>query len=383
MARPNPGRRKTARLPVARTSAPPSRRPDWSPSLAGLRGLAILLVLLFHMGVPMPNGGPVGVTVFFVLSGYLITRILLGELRRTDRVDLARFYVRRLRRLVPALLMVVAAVLVVATAVGGAGAVIPDSVLTLTYLSNWARASGQGMGLWNHAWSLGIEAQFYIVWPVALMAITRRIGHRPWRAALLLLGMAGLSAGLRLAMSAAGASPDRLYFGTDTRSEALLVGCALAFIEGDWRFRALPRWVGPASLVAILVFAVSHGMDLLWSGSAYTGVAVASALLILTLRHGESPLGLSSQPMTWLGDRSYSLYLWHVPVLMLLGADAGAGWWTNLLPVAISVGLAALSYRYVERPFLVRRRPHDAVVGMLVAELPDSREERRALPEAA
>ena len=93
-----------------------------------------------------------------------------------------------LRRLVPALLTVVAAVLVVATAVGGAGAVIPDSVLTLTYLSNWARASGQGMGLWNHAWSLGIEAQFYIVWPVALIAMTRRIGDRPWRAALLLLG---------------------------------------------------------------------------------------------------------------------------------------------------------------------------------------------------
>jgi peptidoglycan/LPS O-acetylase OafA/YrhL len=334
----------------------------WSPPLTGLRGGAIVLVLLFHATGVLPNGGPVGVTVFFVLSGYLITGILVAQIRRTGRIDLRAFLARRARRLLPALVVVVTAVLIVTAALGHAPAVVPDSLLTLAYVSNWARAAGDGMGLWNHSWSLAIEAQFYLLWPLTLVVFGRRLVDRPMPAVVFVLALAALSALLRVGLAAGGASADRLYFGTDTRAEALLVGCALALFESDARVRAVPRWVGPSSLIAIIALTLAPGMDHLWIGSSYSGVAIATALLILALRHGGPDLGLASRPLTWLGDRSYGLYLWHVPVLMVIGADATAWWWTNALPVAASVVLAALSYRFVERPFLSPAERHDPPV---------------------
>jgi peptidoglycan/LPS O-acetylase OafA/YrhL len=355
----------------------------WSPQLAGLRGLAILVVVLFHTGLPLANGGPVGVTVFFVLSGYLITGILLWELRRTGRVDLRAFYARRLRRLMPALVAVMAAVLVVTAVLGHAAAVIPDSLLTLAYVSNWARATGDGLGLWNHSWSLAIEAQFYLAWPVAVIGFGRQILDRPSRAAIVLITLASLAGLLRVLLASAGASPDRLYFGTDTRADALLIGCALACVEGELRARRLASWVGPASIVAILAFTIVPDMDLGWPGSVYTATAVATALLILAVRSGSRTPGLDSRPMTWLGDRSYSLYLWHVPVLMLIGADVRDGWLPNLFAVAVAVVLTALSYRFVERPFLARRQRDRPVVGAVPDDVADPAVGRRAVPEAA
>jgi peptidoglycan/LPS O-acetylase OafA/YrhL len=355
----------------------------WSPALAGLRGLAILIVVLFHAGLPLGSGGPVGVTVFFVLSGYLITGILLGEIRRTNSIDLRVFYARRLRRLMPALVAVAAAVLLVTAVLGHAAAVVPDSLLTLAYVSNWARAMGNGLGLWNHSWSLAIEAQFYLAWPFAVIVFGRRILDRPTRAAIVLVTLAALSALLRVGLTSAGASADRLYFGTDTRADALLIGCALACVEGEIRARTVASWVGPMSLVAILACAMAPGMDLGWSGSVYTATAIATALLIVAVRAGSPAPGLASRPMTWLGDRSYSLYLWHVPVLMMIGADVRDGWWPNALAVVIAVGLATLSYRFVERPFLDGRRRDRRLVGAVADDTPDPAVGRRAVPEAA
>ena len=326
----------------------------WHPSLAGIRGLAILLVLGFHMSLPLTLGGPVGVTVFFVLSGFLITSLLVHEAARAGRIDLRGFYVRRIRRLFPALLVAVFLVVVVAAAAGQIGSVAADSALSLTYVSNWARAAGDGMGLWNHTWSLGIEEQFYLVWPVGFIALRRYAAPTSWRFIAVLLALTVGSGLLRLALLLGGASGDRVYFGSDTRAEALLAGCVLACLFARPGGVTVPRWIGPLSLVALLGLALFDIGPALWPGATYSLVSVASCgLIAAAMQPGRQWLGLSSAVMVWFGERSYSLYIWHVPVILTLGvAMAGAPPLLRFCVVGlVSLAFAAGSYEFVERPF--------------------------------
>jgi peptidoglycan/LPS O-acetylase OafA/YrhL len=342
--------------------APPPARPvsttlptfGWHPSLAGIRGFAILLVVGFHMDLPLRVGGPVGVTVFFVLSGFLITSLLVNEAARAGVIDLVGFYTRRVRRLFPALLAAVFLVLGLEAFAGRIGAVATDSVLALTYISNWARAAGDGMGLWNHTWSLGIEEQFYLVWPVGFIALRRFAAPTSWRFIALLLALTVGSGLLRLALLVSGASGDRVYFGSDTRAEAILAGCVLACLFARPAGVTVPRWVGPLSIVALFGLAIFDTEPYLWPGATYSLVAVASCgLIAAAMQPGRQWLGMSSTVMVWFGERSYSLYIWHVPVILTLGvAMAGFPPVVRFCVVGLAcLALAVGSYEFVERPF--------------------------------
>ncbi len=318
-----------------------------------MRGIAILAVVGFHTGVPMVSGGVVGVTLFFVLSGYLIASLLVNEHEATGTVDVSRFYARRAWRLLPALLTVTIALMVIGLAAQDLRQVAEDSLLTLTYLANWARSGGDEMGMWNHAWSLSIEAQFYVVAPVALLAVTRvaRPGSKRLIGILVLALVA--STFIRVAMIATGASAERLYFGTDTRMDALLLGCLISALHvrhPDW---APSRWVGPLSVVAVGALAFLPIADAIPGGLGYSLTALASCgVVAAALREDRWWGARPGRALAWLGERSYALYLVHVPVFLFvthalatveLGVRVGTA-------VLISLTLSALLYRYVERP---------------------------------
>ncbi len=331
---------------------------DWLPALTGVRGLAVGLVLAFHSGLPIPSGGLGGVTLFFVLSGYLITTLLVRECEATGSVDLRQFFLRRARRLLPALIMVVAIVTAIGVVAGSAPAAIEDALLSISYLANWARAEGDPMGLLNHIWSLGIEAQFYVVWPLAFVVLARKGPMNRWRLGLLLAALAVGSTVLRSMLVAGGADDARIYFGTDTRADALLAGCTLALLRGRPEPVVGFRGIGPLAVVSFLAVCVMPTLHPLWPDSAYTFATIASvAIVIAALQPDPRLTGLTAWPLRWLGERSYSLYLVHVPVLMVVGTfltsiEATA---RGTLAVGISIMLSMALYRFVEMPFRQRR----------------------------
>ncbi|HEV2371460.1 MAG TPA: acyltransferase family protein [Streptosporangiaceae bacterium] len=351
-----------------------------APGLDGVRALAVLAVMAFHEGLRAAPGGFLGVDIFFVLSGYLITDLLVSHRARHGSLGLGNFWARRARRLLPAL----AVVLVVVTAAvaviepGQMTALRPVLVAAATYSSNWYQALhhvsyfqtfGPPPPL-QHLWSLAIEEQFYLVWPLALGAMltlaTRRAqspGSRrgpvaaAWTAA---LGSAVLAALLYVP----GSDPSRVYYGTDTHATALLVGCALAL---TWPLASVAAasatvtarldMLGVAGLV-VLAWAVGHfsGTD----PAVYpVGLAVAAlaagALVLAATAPGMVSNTLSLAPLRWLGVRSYGIYLWHWPVIALAAAAIGPssppGWlW---LPESVAaIGLAAVSWRWIEAPIL-------------------------------
>jgi peptidoglycan/LPS O-acetylase OafA/YrhL len=335
---------------VARAIRPSGSGLPRNASLTGLRGVAILVVVAFHLGLPVAEGGPVGVTLFFVLSGYLITRLLCSEFDATGMIDLPRFAIRRARRLLPALIFAVVVTSLIAAGAGHHSA-SRDGLVTLTYVAIWARAAGDGMGLWNHAWSLSIEEQFYLVWPVVFVVLSMRIRMTSDATVVILLVLAAVSAVLRGVLTNAGLDA-RAYFGTDTRAEALLLGCALGLALARRPSSPVPAWLGPVGLAAVLFLAVVPTRSFLWPGALYSVTAVASCALLVGLERSRGrTLGLASRPLVWLGERSYSLYLWHVPVILLIGPMLPASGVRLAIVATVSIGLAAMSYAYVEAPF--------------------------------
>ena len=300
----------------------------------------------------MTSGGVAGVTLFFVLSGYLIASLLLRERAETGTLDLSRFYARRAWRLLPALVTVMAFLLVLGL-IAGHQALVEDSLLTFAYVANWARAMGDPMGWWNHAWSLSIEEQFYLVAPVALLVVTR-VAPPGSRTLIGYLALAVVvSTFWRATVIGAGASGGRIYFGTDTRMDALLLGCLLAAIHARAPRWTPSPWIGPMSLLVVGLLAVLPLVDTWLGGIGYSLMAVASAGVVAgALRDDQRWTGLDRRPLVWLGERSYSLYLVHVPVLLVANhafptvepaLRAGTG-------VLAAVALSALLFRYVERP---------------------------------
>lgn len=345
-----------------------------SPALDGLRGLALVLVLVYHFtGVdgPLP-GGWAGVDVFFVLSGFLITALLLDEHALHGRVRLGRFYARRALRLLPALLVMLAVWTMLLLAfndttwfgavpsggkTGGPVQIVPalgDVGLVLTYGVNWVHALFHGHAPLGHLWSLAVEEQFYLGWPLLLLLLLRLpSARRVWPVLLLALA----SAALPFVLYDGGAGKDRIYFGTDTRAVGLLLGAAAALI---WRRRrcvgAAARLAGGRAWAGLLVVGGVAG----YLANLPAKFLVAPALLALAvaqvvpylLDQPASLLGraMSLRWLTWVGRRSYALYLWHY-----LWAT-----WTHPLPLGVGLPLgvlgalacAVLSWRYVEAPAL-------------------------------
>ena len=322
-------------------------------------------------------GGFLGVDLFFVLSGFLISGLLVAEWERRQKVSLRRFYARRALRLLPAVLALCAVLLIVgpvASGVAARNALWKGVAGTVFYFANWQQAFGllPLFQLTDHTWSLAIEEQFYLVWPpVLLLTLTwsRRRGLDPIKAAITVaLVLAAASAVLRFQLWHGASSVDRLYYGTDTRADSLLIGAALglAFATGrlEWARKVLPA-LAPWVLVAILIiFGFVHRSDSALYRGGLTGLAVLVAILIGGLALSpDSAVGriLSLPPLVAIGRISYGIYLWHWPIFRYLHeAELGLGWWeTQLVRIAVSLAAATASFFILERPMLKLRHRFD------------------------
>lgn len=360
---------------------------SYRPHLDGLRALAVYLVVAFHAGIDGFRGGFIGVDVFFVLSGYLVTGLLVRDLGRPQgRIDLARFYSRRARRLLPA-----AGIALVATALAFATIAAPVEFADARggiraaslYFANWHFlnqsadyfATDINANPVVHYWSLSVEEQFYLLWPLllgGLYAITRWAGARQMLVVRLVIATAGLCS-LAAALSLSGDHLNRAYYGTDTRAYQLLAGAVIAVSPGIFPLlrRAPVAKILPAfsAVMALgLLVAASHfvGLDPIRRGAVVT---LLTGALIVSLEAAPRDFGrrlLSWAPLTYLGRVSYGTYLWHWLVIVVLARRA------DLSPLAtaavasvVATGLASVSYQIVEQPIRMARvldRPRLAVI---------------------
>ena len=395
------------RTTVATRGGAPARKAEgevrlpYLPGLDGLRALAVIAVLLYHAELPWIPGGFLGVEIFFVISGYLITTLLLSEWRQRGRIDLKAFWIRRARRLLPALylLLVVTLTYAVLFLPGEVAGLRGDVIAALGYVTNWYLVLGnesyfEAIGrpsLLKHLWSLAVEEQFYLLWPPVL-ALGLGVGATRWRERrVMLVALAGAAASALLMafLYRPEVDPSRVYFGTDTRGAGLLIGAALAFAwtpwhkrepscKGsyaatrrprlvEWRDRLRRRWgwttpllLDVAGLVALGGLALAcirlgEFEPFLYRGGL-TSVALGTAVVIMACAHPHARLGrgvLGRRPLRWIGVRSYGIYLWHWPVFMLTRPQLDVpieGLTLLVLRLAVTVVLADLSYRYVETP---------------------------------
>lgn len=349
--------------------------------------MAVALVVAYHLELPYSErGGTIGVTMFFALSGFLITSILLDEAEARGSIHLPSFSMRRVLRLVPALTVVCLVVGTWAAATDLGDRTTAGLPWVLLYVGNWGRViEGWGsLGAFEHAWSLGVEEQFYLVWPVTLIVLGALVRWRDLASRVLVVSLGGAAASLAWRLHLwDGADPvqsaARLYNGTDAVADQLLLGGALAAGLHLLRRRGVPLALrrvavpaGTAALAFLLwVAAFRPGGDsmantrlyLTWGATAF---AVASTLLVASaVLVPRAPLSrlLATRPIVAVGQRSYGAYLWHYPLIVLLAHEApGLGTNTRrVLAVAATAAVTALSYRYVEQPALRRKARFERV----------------------
>lgn len=322
-------------------------RNGYVPAIDGLRAIAVLAVVAYHAGLPVP-AGYVGVDVFFVISGYLITRLLHDELRAKGRIDFLDFYARRARRILPALVAVIVVTL------AAASAMLPPLEMLQTAKAasaSFVFAANVYFGLAPtgyfdgdahnnpllHLWSIGVEEQFYLVWPLALLLARRRPALALWVIACTSFLAAEVLIRTGLDQAA--------FFHTPARAWELAVGGLIAIHRPR-----VPRWTGPVG-AAVVILACAIGLPHFPGTGALPAVAGA-AMVIAAAASGHRMPWLEVRPMVWVGLASYSLYLWHWPVMVL-----GAALPTWVL-IAVSIAAASISYRFIEQPFRRRwRRP--------------------------
>ena len=332
----------------------------YNPALDGLRGVAILLVILSHAHAPLFDGAFYGVDLFFVLSGFLITSLLLQELRGSGRLDYWRFYRRRLWRLMPALALFLAAYCVFAPLLWPqeAADVYSDALVSLLYLADYGIAFFDSPDALLHMWSLSVEEHFYLLWPPLLVLLARH--SRPgglWRP---VLGLAVLAWAWRVFWVARGQPFYEVFFRFDTRATGLLMGSLLAalVLERPAWFQRLQRGLAHGMWLVLavpLLMAQSwDDMNALAWGMTVVECAAMLVLVAALRRRGAVYEALSAPALVRLGQLSYGIYLWHYPVVRWLRADLP---WPAVaaLGLAVSLGLAALSYHTVERWALRRR----------------------------
>lgn len=360
----------------------------YRPAIDGLRAIAVLAVMVAHLDSRLLPGGWLGVDVFFVISGYLITTLLLRERATTGRLDLPGFWLARARRLLPALFVMLAGVLVAARLIGlpaRLGAVSGDALSTILYVANWRMlisdeayfATLVSPSPLRHAWSLAVEEQFYILFPLLLLVMLRFVRRRvPLAAALAVLAAA--SAALMALLYTPGLEPSRVYYGTDTRAFELLIGAIAAVLVLRGRNEPAPiaqftdraaRVVAPIGLLGVLAafWWASETLDVVFRGGLLL-FAIATAAVVVAAASWQPSLlqrGLSWEPLRRIGLISYGLYLWHWPVIVYLNqvmidASPMVRIWCQ---VVASFALATASYLLVELP--IRRRGMRALIPRL------------------
>ena len=381
---------------VRRGSDTPEVRLSYSPGLDGLRAIAVMAVLLYHADLSFIPGGFLGVEVFFVISGYLITALLLAEWQQKGTINLKDFWLRRARRLLPALyvLLVVTMTYAVVFLPGEVAGLRADVIAAVGYVTNWFLIFGQESyfesvgrpSVLQHLWSLAVEEQFYLIWPIVLAVGLGLGATRLRRQRVLTVAVVGAAASavLMALVYSPGVDPSRIYFGTDTRATGLLFGAALAFLwsPGDkyrpaearhqrlrlpdrGRFRRRWGWTAPllldvlsvAALGGLIWFFLHLGEfePLLYRGG-FVLVGLTTVAAIMAVVHPHAHVGsylLGSAPMRWLGVRSYGIYLWHWPVFMVTRPELDVpfgGLPLLALRIGITIVLADLSYRFVETP---------------------------------
>lgn len=352
------------------------------PGLDGLRGIAVLAVIIYHAEASLLVGGFLGVDVFFVLSGFLITSLLIDELARTNNVDRARFYLRRIRRLMPALFLVLFFSVLVSGlfVLDAAYHVRRDLPWAITFVLNWSYLFFEQSYFVNisrppllqHLWSLSIEEQFYVIWPIMLVGLYKvKIGNISPRVKIFVASavLAIASTSWMIFLSIANGfpipnDPSRVYFGTDTHAMGLLVGCATAAL---WRSEKLNERVTPdratvmnalglfsiAGLAYFFLF-VSELNEFLYRGG-FLVLSILTATLVILAAHPGLKFGtlLGNPVLKWFGDRSYGIYLWHWPIFVLMRSGIDIQWPEPLafaVKIAIVLVVASLSYRFVEMP---------------------------------
>ncbi|MDN4618482.1 acyltransferase family protein [Paenibacillus sp. PsM32] len=351
----------------------PLQQHRYMSGLDGLRAFAVMAVVLYHLNIDWAPGGLLGVGIFFVLSGYLITDILAGQWERHHRFDLVDFWIRRARRLLPAMFAMIILVVLWCLVVDHSRlpALMGDVPAALFYVSNWwfifhkvsyFESFGPASPL-GHLWSLAVEEQFYLIWPLLLALglkfLPKRVNLAGW-----ILSLAAISALLMAVLYEPGSDPSRVYYGTDTRIFALLIGAALAIVWPSAKLKArvssqartVLDVVGVVTLFVLgwMIWHTNEYQPFLYRGGMVL-IAIITALLIATLAHPASRLAivLGCKPLRWLGKRSYGLYLWHFPVITLSTSQISTtepSIIKSIVQVAVSLALAELSWRYIEQP---------------------------------
>jgi hypothetical protein len=348
------------------------------PAIDGLRAVAVIAVILYHLGVPWIPGGFLGVDLFFVISGYVITRLLLDSIQRSGGLDLRAFYKSRLRRLLPPLVfMIVTTTLFIGVwAPDTIKRLLTDAPFSLAGIMNWwlvfrhqdyFEAIGRPP-LLQHTWSLGVEAQFYLVWPLILLLVLRQLGRKIIPAAALFIAIGSGAALLLVSLSIDSNSTQgvsHVYFGTDTHSIGLFLGAALAvnWIPQNLKIDIAKRAQDVIDLIGVIGFLGILSCFLFINESNSTLYKIAFPLagffgcaIIMSIVHPASrfaPL-LQGRSILWIGERSYAIYLWHWIIFQVTRPSvdlAGASWALYALRILIVFALADISLRWIELPF--------------------------------
>ena len=343
--------------------------------LDGIRAIAVIMVLSYHLKLSLFKSGFLGVTVFFVLSGYLIAGILISEVEEEGTIDLKNFWLRRIRRLVPAVMSMAVVIIFVSAVVNR---IIftkgcKDFLASVLGFNNWWQIFNkvsyfEAAGVpspFTHCWSLAIETQFYLIYPLILLGIyklAKSRGEGRAKRGLLFAGvtllLALISVILMIVLFDPQQDASRVYYGTDTRAFSLLFGALLAIL---WEYRMVPRRLsasvnmvlGSVSFAVLLVMTIAiNGSSNFWyRGGQFFGT-ILTVLMVYAVSGRKTWLSrfLSNPVLKWIGDRSYSIYLWHYPIILLISKGIKASWWITLIEIVLSVVLAELSYRFIETP---------------------------------
>ena len=349
---------------------------DRAPGLDGVRALAVLIVIGFHEGASGLSGGFLGVDIFFVLSGFLITDLLVSGYDRAGRMDLAGFWTRRARRLLPALAVMLVVVTAAATVIesGQEASLRPALLAAATYTSNWyqilhhvsyfaASAQAGAPPPLDHLWSLAIEEQFYLIWPLIVWCVIVWLATRRSRVTCALIGAAVSALAMTLQYTPGG-DPSTVYYGTDTHASALLIGAALALACPLRTLAAIPAAhtrrldIGGVAGLAVLAWAAGHfsgGDPVVYPVGLLLAALGAAALVAAAAASGVIAAMTSWQPLRWVGVRSYGIYLWHWPVIALgtaLAGSAASSPWLWLAETGVTIAVAAASWRFIETPIM-------------------------------